>query len=122
MKFPAFNEWFDGLTHDAHRRTSRRRKLKRALGSMRMESLESRQMLSISNPTGETIAPTEGTAFVGTVASFSGTAGHTFTANIDWGDTHSSPGSVGTVSAGNYTVSGTNTYLDEGADTIKVVI
>jgi hypothetical protein len=72
-----------------------------------------------------TITPTEGLSFSGTVASFTDTnttnVGSDFTATINWGDGTSS---VGTVTGGNGTlvVLGTHTYMEEGTNTITVMI
>ncbi|HWB13519.1 MAG TPA: DUF4214 domain-containing protein [Pirellulales bacterium] len=87
----------------------------------KLESLERRELLSV-NPTGTTIAPAEGTAFTGTVATFTATDAGPFTATIDWGD--GTTAAAGTISGGptSFTVSGTNTYADEGTDTVSVVI
>ena len=79
----------------------------------RVEPLERRVLLS-----GLTIAPTEGAAFSGTVATFSDpdTTETTsdFAATINWGD--GSAASAGTISyaAGVYAVSGTYTYSEFG--------
>jgi hypothetical protein len=73
------------------------------------------------------IATMEGTAFQGTVATFTDPGSSTdplssFAAGIDWGD--GSTPSFGTIteSGGTYTVTGRHTYTDEGSDTIKVTI
>jgi hypothetical protein len=77
--------------------------------------------------TGLTVAPTEGTTFSATVATFSDTgypsnSPSDFTATIDWGD---GTITVGTVSGGDgtaFTVSGTHTYTDEGSFTPIVTL
>jgi hypothetical protein len=99
-----------------HRRLRRRPRDYQA----KLESLERRELLSVS-PTGTTIAPTEGAAFSGAVATFTATDAGPFTATIDWGDGTTSTGSV---SGGptTFTVNGTNTYADEGTDAVSVVI
>ncbi|HET6874994.1 MAG TPA: PKD domain-containing protein, partial [Acidimicrobiales bacterium] len=65
----------------------------------------------------------EGSAFAGQVASFTdGNPSSTkadFAATINWGDGHNSIGTVNG-SAGHFTVSGTNTYGEEGSPTITV--
>jgi PKD repeat protein len=72
-----------------------------------------------------TVAPTEGTAFSGSVATFSDTfAGNTasdFTATIDWGDGTTTAGTV-SGGAGKFTVSGSHTYADEGTFTATVTL
>ncbi|HET6883211.1 MAG TPA: hypothetical protein VFI31_23780, partial [Pirellulales bacterium] len=77
-------------------------------------------------PTGMTLAATEGTAFSGTVATFSNTGyasnpASDFAATIDWGDGTTD---IGTVSggAGSYTVSGTHTYNSENTYTPIVTL
>jgi hypothetical protein len=66
---------------------------------------------------GIVVQPTEGTTFQGTVAPF--TFGDTtatvqnFSASIDWGDGHSSTGSIVADSPGAFDVQGTHTYADE---------
>ncbi len=77
---------------------------------------------------GTRVAATEGMAFAGLVATFTdadpyGTAGE-YTATITWGDGQSS---VGTVTAdpsvaGQFDVTGSNTYADEGVFPVTVLI
>jgi hypothetical protein len=66
-----------------------------------------------------------GLTYTGPVATFkdanTGAPTTDFTATIDWGDTHSTSGTV-TGSGGNYTVNGTHTYATTGTFTIKVHI
>jgi hypothetical protein len=68
-------------------------------------------------PTAVTITPTEGAGFTGTVATFTddnpGDNHDEMSATIDWGDSHTSPGTV-TYTAGVYSVAGTNTYAEDG--------
>src|SRR5581483_10948509 len=74
-------------------------------------------------PTGEAITATENTAFTGSVATFGSPDNGPFTAEIHWGDGSSSAGSVSTVSAGNFSVTGTHTYADElTGSAVSVVI
>jgi hypothetical protein len=74
----------------------------------------------------QAIAPVEGAAFSGTVASFSdddpaGAVGD-YTATIDWGDgTSTSTGTVAT-SGGGFTVGGGHTYAEEGPFTVTTTI
>lgn len=67
----------------------------------------------------------EGTAFNGTVATFSDSnpakTAADFTAAIDWGDGTTSAGTV-TGSSGAFTVSGQHTYADEGSFTFTVTV
>jgi hypothetical protein len=75
--------------------------------------------------TGITFAPIEGQSFSGTVATFTDTntanvAGD-FTATIVWGDGSSSPGTV-SGSNGAFTVTGSHTYADEGANSVSVTL
>jgi hypothetical protein len=74
---------------------------------------------------GQTIAATEGTAFSGTVASFSdanlATIASGFIAIVNWGDGASSPGTVSGAN-GAFTVSGSHTYAEEGTFTIRVTL
>jgi hypothetical protein len=81
--------------------------------------------LNVISATSTPISAVEGTAFSGQVATLHDTdttasAGQ-FTASIDWGDGHTSAGTV-SGSGGTYTVSGTNTYADEGTYNAKVTI
>ncbi|HJT30798.1 MAG TPA: hypothetical protein VJ783_01940, partial [Pirellulales bacterium] len=91
----------------------------------RFESLEMRALLSITTATGLPIAPVEGTAFTGEVATFTSPDSGPFTADIDWGDgttTSVSSGSGISGAASPFTITGTHTYADEGTDTVKVTI
>jgi hypothetical protein len=71
------------------------------------------------------VAPTEGSSFTGSVATFTDTfAGNTagdFTASIDWGDGSTTTGTV-TGGGGSFTVSGTHAFADEGSFTITVLL
>ncbi len=74
---------------------------------------------------GTSISSTEGRSFSGTVATF--TVPSTtptpadYTASINWGDGTTSAGTI-TGSAGNFTVTGTHTYAEEGSYTATVTI
>jgi PKD repeat protein len=85
---------------------------------------------TVSDPaitaSGTSISSTEGSAFAGTVASFTdpntaATAAE-YSASIDWGD--GSAATAGTISGsgGNFTVSGSHTYAEEGTYTVSVTI
>jgi hypothetical protein len=68
----------------------------------------------------------EGTAFNGTVATFSDSntalTPASFTTSINWGDaTPTTPGTV-TGGAGSFTLSGMHTYADEGSFTVTVMV
>jgi hypothetical protein len=75
--------------------------------------------------TGVTLAATEGMAASGVVATFSdadpGAVAGDFHATINWGDGHVSAGIIA-VSGGGFSVTGINTYAEEGADAIQVTI
>src|SRR2546426_889233 len=78
------------------------------------------------NASAKTVTPTEGAAFSGVIASFTdddpaGTATD-YTASITWGDGHTSVGTVAATGSGGFDVSGTNTYAEEGSDSITVTI
>jgi hypothetical protein len=77
--------------------------------------------------TGTTIAPTEGNAFSGTVATFTDVDQtdpvSAYTAKITWGDGSTSLGTVQTTSTqGKFTVSGAHTYAEAGSATITIAI
>jgi hypothetical protein len=72
------------------------------------------------------IAATAGVAFNGLVATFSdldpsGVAGN-FTATIDWGDGHTSPGAITSNANGGFNISGANTYAAGGNFPVTVNI
>lgn len=72
------------------------------------------------------VASTEGAAFHGTVATFTDAnpdgAATEYTATITWGDGHTSVGTISGTEAGGFTVSGANTYAEEGSYSLNVVI
>src|SRR5207245_10164579 len=75
--------------------------------------------------TGNSVSATEGTAFVmKPVAKISdpdpNSTAAEYTANIDWGDSSSSPGTVSGPMGGPFTVSGDHQYAEEGSYTITV--
>ncbi|HSP45511.1 MAG TPA: hypothetical protein VLO30_05925 [Chthoniobacterales bacterium] len=70
--------------------------------------------------------PTAGSMFNGTVATFSdldlsGVAGN-FTATIDWGDGHTSPGVISSNANGGFNVAGGNTYAGGGRFPVTIEI
>jgi len=72
------------------------------------------------------IAATAGVAFNGLVVTFSdfdpsGVAGN-FTATIDWGDGHTSPGAISSNANGGFNVNGANTYAAGGSFPVTVHI
>jgi phospholipase C len=74
----------------------------------------------------QSLNPVENAAFTGVVASFTdagsdGTASD-YSASITWGDGQSSTGTVKSDGKGGFNVVGTNTYAEEGNDTLTVVI
>jgi hypothetical protein len=77
-------------------------------------------------PLPTTVTPLEGNAFSGVVASFTdadpNAVASDFTATITWGDGHTSTGTVAGNGSGTFTVSGTNTYAEEGSFPISVQI
>src|SRR5205823_12554081 len=75
--------------------------------------------------TGTPVSATEGKAFSGTVATFkdpdtSATTSE-YSASISWGDGSTSAGTI-SGSGGNFTVSGSHTYAEEGSFIVKVTI
>ena len=108
------SSWRNSLTPKSNRAARRRHR------ATKLENLERRELLSVT-PTGATIAPTEGAAFTGTVATFTASDAGPFTATIQWGDGTTDVGSI-TGGAGAFSVNGTHTYADEGTDTITVSI
>jgi hypothetical protein len=77
------------------------------------------------NATGVNVSATEGLAFSGPVATFTDVNPSAplsdYTATITWGDSHVSAGAIALIS-GVLTVSGSNTYAEEGSDPISVTI
>ena len=76
--------------------------------------------------TPRTVHPTEGAAFTDIIATFTdadpnGTVSD-YTATIDWGDGHTSFGTVTANSSGGFNVTGTNTYAKPGSFPVMVVI
>jgi streptogramin lyase len=81
---------------------------------------------SVPSAAGSAVAGSPGTPFSGVVATLAvpggGVSASDITATIDWGDGHTSAGTITDLGNGTFTVSGTNTYASAGTDTIKVVI
>lgn len=77
-------------------------------------------------PAGLTINPVEGVPFTGVVATFSDgnlqAPVSDFRATITWGDNNSSAGTISATGQGNFTVSGTNVYAEEGTFPISVQV
>jgi hypothetical protein len=75
---------------------------------------------------GRTLAPTAGTPFLGTVASFTdtgpGTQASAFRATITWGDGQTSAGTVTANGSGGFDVAGSHTYAAEGRYAVSVAI
>jgi phospholipase C len=77
--------------------------------------------------TAQAVTPTEGAAFTGVVAAFRDPNNDSTTADyratIIWGDGHISAGTItATDGTGDFSVTGTNTYAEEGSDAITVNI
>jgi hypothetical protein len=74
-------------------------------------------------PIAQTFQATEGTTFSGNVATFRDSSNFNstgdFSAIIDWGDGTTTPGSI-SGNGGTFTVSGSHTYLQDGAIGVKV--
>ncbi len=73
---------------------------------------------------GTTINATEGKPSSGTVATFTASSSEPasdFSASINWGDGHTTTGTV-SGSSGSFTVTGSNTYAEEGTYTVTVKI
>ena len=106
-----------GFTNRAQRR---RRKVYRA----RIQALEPRVLLTVENATGVTIAPTEASAFTGTVASFTSddTDPANFAVSIDWGDGTMTAGTLTANGSGGFDVLGTHAYQEDGTKTLSVDI
>jgi hypothetical protein len=74
---------------------------------------------------GTPVSATEGQPFSGQVAAFADADNQpasSYTATITWGDGGSSAGTVAQTGSGEYTVSGSNTYAEEGSDPVSVQI
>jgi phospholipase C len=74
----------------------------------------------------QSLSPVENASFTGVVASFTdpgtdGTASD-YSASITWGDGQSSTGTVQSDGNGGFNVVGTNTYAEEGSDSLTIVI
>ncbi|HQU42393.1 MAG TPA: TIGR03118 family protein, partial [Pirellulales bacterium] len=84
---------------------------------------------SVASPglsmTGLTIAPTEGAAFSGPVATFTDGDGNTstaaYTATIVWGNGATAAGTV-SFGGGKFSVLGTQTYTDEASEAVSVIV
>ncbi len=75
------------------------------------------------------VSAVEGQAFSGTVATFTDSdasdpadSAASDTATIDWGDGSSTAGTITSLGGGQYSVSGSHTYADEGTPTVAVSI
>jgi hypothetical protein len=72
------------------------------------------------------VATVEGGTFSGVVASFTdanpNASASDFTALITWGDGHSSAGVINATGNGSFTISGANSYAEEGSESISVQI
>ncbi|HEV2949418.1 MAG TPA: LamG-like jellyroll fold domain-containing protein, partial [Gemmataceae bacterium] len=77
-------------------------------------------------PSAITLNPTEQTSFTGRVGSFTDSNAFAkvgdFTASIDWGDGHTSNGTVVANNSGGFDVVGSNTYSEESSFQVKVSV
>jgi hypothetical protein len=85
------------------------------------------QLSEMKAATAVPISAVEGTPVTANVATVAGLGGadaaSEYTATIDWGDGHASSGVLGGPDAsGNFTVSGTNTYAEQGTYTATVTV
>jgi hypothetical protein len=101
--------------------TSRVARRRRRKYQPKLQTLEPRSLLSVT-PVGVTIAPTEATAFTGTVASFTATDAGPFSASINWGDGTTTAGTVAINVSGGFNVTGTHTYGEDGTEAVSVAI
>ncbi|MDE2507750.1 MAG: toll/interleukin-1 receptor domain-containing protein, partial [Planctomycetota bacterium] len=93
--------------------SARKRRAARARTAPRFDALEQRALLAISSVTSInplTPHPLVGNSYTGTVAFFNATDAGPFTAIINWGDGHASPGTISPVISGGFQVTGTHTY------------
>jgi hypothetical protein len=56
------------------------------------------------------------------VATFAGTEGDDISVTIAWGDGNTSTGTLSDDGLGNFTITGSNTYLEEGAYVVAVQV
>lgn len=81
---------------------------------LRFDALESRALLAVTSVTAINPLlphPVAGTSFTTTVADFTANDTGPFSAMINWGDGHSTPGTINSLGANSYSVTGTHTYL-----------
>ena len=93
------------------------------------DNLEQRALLAITSVTGInplSPSPLVGNAYTGTVASIVATDNGPFSANINWGDGHTSAGMFVNTGGFDYNVTGTNTYttltIPGSPDSVTVTI
>jgi hypothetical protein len=77
-------------------------------------------------PVSQTFNGVEGTAFSGVAGVFQDSnptaAPSSFTASINWGDGHTSPGTVQTLGGGNFSITGSNTFNSPGTYPVTITI
>jgi hypothetical protein len=98
-------------------------------GSSAVTSAESTASITdapVGVATGTNNSLSEGDAFNGTVATFHddnpNATAEDFSANINWGDGHTSAGTVIRNNDGSFSVVGSNTFVDDGSFTAQVTI
>lgn len=96
---------------------------------MGLDELERRELLAgalTANSVPIAPAPVEGASFTAVVAKFTDADGNTnaakYTANVDWGDGHTSVGTVVVDPDGGFDVKGTHAYLQRGVFRLSVNI
>jgi Bacterial Ig-like domain (group 1) len=80
----------------------------------------------ITTATGKDVSATEGQSFTAPVATFhdpdTAATANEYSATINWGDASSSSGTITSNGGGDFTVSGTHIYAEEGSYTVTVTI
>jgi hypothetical protein len=111
-------KWRQRVVLSSTTRATRRRRRKY---QPRVENMERRELLSVT-PTGVTFAPVESQSFTETVATFTATDAGPFSASIDWGDGTTNAGTVAANGSGDFSVTGTHQYTEDGTKPVSVAI